>query len=225
MKKAILCAALALAGCGGGGDSAVTPAVTTFPVEAVLTTVATTAGTYGGNYADSTGSYALAISIAPGAAANFGTSPNLSKTYTTSTVLRKNGGIVGTATAVTYFSTGPLALIGIQAGSDVTIPSQRTTLPASATVGTSGPFYTGTQYLGGSTVLTSAATGSWSLEQDTASTAFLCLNTSIAGTLRTTEADCFKINATGAIVGFKAITTTNARSTNLNPVVDTFTFQ
>lgn len=225
MKKySLALVAGVLVGCGGGGSDTA-PTTTTFPVESVLVRVATTAGNYGGNFSDSTGTYNLAISIAPGVDAQFASAAPVSKTFTTSTVLKKNGATMSTSSGTTYFSLNPLSEIGQRIGGDVINISGHTSIPATATVGSSGPFFAGTSSIN-AVFSPSQVTGTWSLEADTASTAFVCLNTRIDGSfVKTTEADCFKVDAAGSIVGFKATTTTNGRSTNANPVIDTFVFQ
>ncbi len=218
--------AIVLAGCGGGGSTTTSSSALSFPVEATILKVVTSAATYSGNFNDSTGSYALSVSIAPAGLAQFTSTSPSSRTYTTTTVLRKNGAISTTATSTTYFTTGPLAFIGIRSGNDPTEVKQKTALPASAQVGTAGAFFSGTRYPGNQTLFTDQVNSTWSLEPDSATTAFLCITTSYAGSfVQESESDCFRIDTAGSILGFKATTTTNARSTNTNRVIDTFTFQ
>jgi hypothetical protein len=220
-NKIAAAAAILLVGCGGGGGgpSVVEPVISTasFPVDATFSTLATTVNQFTVSGRDSAGNtLELSVSAMPGpdkAHQFISTVPR--KTYTQTSVLRKNGVIASTSTQEVYFSTAPFAVWGIVAdGRTVLRQDFQGTLPAAAKVGDVGALYSaigirtednyledpGTVHLG----ITNTAT--WSIEADTASTAWLCMHTSAKRPYSTSiigEDDCFRIDATGSISGFK----------------------
>jgi hypothetical protein len=109
-----------------------------------------------------------------------------------------------------YYSPAPLTFVGVavnpEANSCCDLPTQATPLPSTATVGSSGPLYTLAQNANFDYQLT---TVSWSLEPDTAQTAWLCQRFDFRGSwipdaiVIETEKHCLKISDAGAILQFK----------------------
>lgn len=201
-----------IGGCGGGGgvgSTAVTSgpvAQISFPIEATFTTLATSGSSYNVSASDSQGNvYTLAFTITPGPTKTFFNVPRL--TYMESATLKKNGILVNTTSSEVYFSGSPFTVWGAWSGTnDVLKVTQQGVLPATATVGASGPFFSGTKAIGNFTLNTVSETATWSLEADTSSTAWLCINTSTAAGLTTSAgvaSECFRVNGSGSVVGFK----------------------
>lgn len=195
-----------LQACGGGGADTPTAPAATFPVEAVYATLATTSASYSASYTDATGVYTLGLVLTPGPSKKFTASSAASPTFMATATLRKNGGFASSSSSETFFTLSPATVVGEIEGTDYIEIKTRTLLPATATVGASGPFYTSVIHIG-NTVLTSGdQVVTWSLEADTQSTAFLCLNT-FTLPANIAESSCFKIDTAGKIFGFKATAT------------------
>jgi hypothetical protein len=77
-----------------------------------------------------------------------------------------------------------------------------------ATVGSSGPLASGYEAGVDPATANSISNGAsqtitWSLESDTATTAWLCINTMTQTTPVAMEKDCARINESGIVLGFK----------------------
>ncbi len=190
-----------------------------FPVEAVFTTLASIASTYSASATDAAGNgFLLSVVRLPGPEK---TDPLIYalplKTYTQSNTLRKNGNIASTKNIEEFYSTAPLYLFGnlnnIGGSSNVMKVTTQLPLPSISRVGASGVIYRGRNYINSSTAVFDTWYAMWSLETDSATTAWLCLNIAVtpasgaAGS--TAETDCFRIDQAGNISGFKSDITEN----------------
>jgi hypothetical protein len=215
LRVLTLAAAAFLAACGGGGGGGGGPvaAPVTFNLDAAVANALVTGFATGTLTATDTSgnTYTASETVQPAADGTFeGTILKQSKNTVTAT---KNGAFAGNATSNGFFSVNPLTIKG-STHSDGTyaVASQQTALPTAATVGQTGAFYNSTNYASSSkTSVVSTAVATWSLEADTANTAFACINTStsFSNGSRSAEADCYKINAAGQIIGGKVTLTIN----------------
>jgi hypothetical protein len=211
----ISAAALALTACGGGSNNTTTPSATLFPVESVIANLYSTAQTFSAtfNYTDNAGAahtQTIAWSYAPGTSTLFEGSM---RATTTQTQTITTDGVLGTpSTGITYYSTGPLKTYGwtCNDGSCYGVQNTAVTLPASsAVVGTIGTAGNATDYTSSAkTTVKSTSIDTASLNTDTATTAWLCLDsvtqdTGVIGTRSFSE--CYKIDTAGAIHGAKLI--------------------
>jgi hypothetical protein len=210
----------ALAGCGGGGGggggaqpTAAVAATPNFPVEATFTSLVSTSSSFSTSATDASGnSYALTVTLTPGPdKLNTLIYPSSRKTYSQASILKKNGVTASTSTSDIYYSVAPFLIWGNLNGSNNTmLVKKQTLLPATAKVGMTGAFYSGSNYKNNSTLFPDQQNVTWSLEADTSTTAWLCLNTTITPALAVSpsatsiEADCFRIDQTGAVSGFKS---------------------
>jgi hypothetical protein len=123
-------------------------------------------------------------------------------------VIKKNGVTALTGSATGYFQVGPLTSLGaIAASGNYIVTTASTPLPLSANVGQSGAFATDVAYTSSAkTTIDYHATSTWSLEADTANTAWLCSNETDVFTDASpvyTESDCYKIDPSGNLLGAK----------------------
>lgn len=194
-----------------------------FPVEAVLVSLASTASSYAASATDSAGnSLMLSVGLAPGAEKSeplvYG-EPLL--TFTRSAILRKNGNITSTKHYENFYSANPFYLFGNLNNLYGTSNTMRVTtqlpLPSTGRVGASGVLYKGRNYLSNAALSPDRWFATWSLEADSATTAWLCLGIGVtpASSAAVTEAetDCYLIDQTGNVIGFKADMTENGMVT------------
>ena len=190
-----------------------------FPVEAVFTSLASTASTYTASATDAAGNnFLLSVDRIPGPDK---TDPLIYaaplKTYSLSNILRKNGTITATKNFEDFYSVAPFSFFGslnnLYGSSNNMKVTTQLPLPATSRVGTSGVLYKGRNYINKVTSSFDTWYALWSLEADSATTAWLCLNIEItpanATVVSTAEGDCFRINQAGDITGFKADVTEN----------------
>lgn len=230
MKKILIALPISLlAACGGGGSSGSTPtptpipSVTTFPVDGAFTNALTKGLSYTMTAKDTANnSYSLTFSYAPGQPkTNTLIYPTALPTTTQTVLISKNGVASGNSSSDTYYSTGPLKLYGYASATFSATQTSQSLLPATATLGSIGSFYTATtnqqipvQFAtsSGTSIVTQSAV--WSLEQNTASLAWLCINTTSTPTSypnnHQTEKDCYQIDAAGNVSGMKIDLTTYA---------------
>lgn len=82
-------------------------------------------------------------------------------------------------------------------------------LPVSASVGSMGPGASSNSYTNATkATLTGTSVTNWSLNPDTASTAWLCADSSsktVSGTSTGTGSECYKIDTSGNILGAKMV--------------------
>jgi len=190
-----------------------------FPVEAVLASLASTASTFTASATDAAGNnFLLSVGRTPGPDK---TDPLIYaaslKTYSQSNTLRKNGNVTATKNFESFYSVSPFYLFGslnnmYGSNNNMKVTTQLP-LPVTSRVGASGVFYKGKNYINNSTLTPDVWNAMWSLEADSTTTAWLCINTAITpanGTTATSvESDCFRINQLGDISGFKADITEN----------------
>ncbi len=210
-----------LGGCGGGNGGQSTPSIVTstdsFPIEATFVSLSSTSNVFSASGSDSSGNtYQVTYSISPAADKIVSQlSANPLKVYVSNTQVKKNGLTASVVSSENYFTLSPLILYGsyTSATNDWFQTKVYTVLPATAKVGSSGGFYSGSVYYNASKILPEPASATWSLEADTATTAWLCLNRSITNYVDTTsDSICFKIDKFGVISSFK-LSTTNSGST------------
>jgi len=155
--------------------------------------------------------YTLTYSFTPGPSSTFEGVP--AKTASTSTLIKANGVVISTGSAVSYFNVSPYRPLGVIYGTGeyvVLVPTAQ--LPVTAMVGQSGAVSTSTEYANSTKAsVISHSTTTWSLEADTASTAWFCMNETIiytdGVTPNFTEADCYKTDVNGNVLGVKATIT------------------
>ena len=199
-----------LAACGGGGGDAPTGPVTStlsFPLDAAYTKAMTTGVSLNGTAVDGADTYTMSLSIAPAADEVF--EGAVSKKAIQSLTMKKNGSVLVATTISNYFSINPYTTKG-GIYSDGTYAVQTSTtgnFPTAAKVGDSGTLGTLTLYTNASKTTVQATTQStWTLEADTASTAFGCANSVIrdaTGTQTGTAAGCTKIDTNGNALGMR----------------------
>lgn len=212
-----LTAAFALAGCGGGGSgsddstadqgqSGNAQATSEFPVDAAVANFFSTNARYTASASDTEGNnFSLIYSITPGpnaASSEFG--DEAQQTAVEEASLSINGAEPFVTRSMHYFTSAPYKLAGIlDNDGEVFQVSESGTLPESAKVGASGILATGNVEYEGSSY---QQTINWSLENDTAVTAWLCFG--IAGTdtdgSAFAEKNCVRIDRTGTASGFKS---------------------
>ncbi len=193
-----------------------------FPVDAVFTYLASTATAsppYTASATDAAGNIlSLSVSLAPGPDKTDPLIyPALLKTYTQTNILKKNGSVISTNNFEVFYSVAPFSIYGnlnnMYGSSNNMKVSTLLQLPTTSRVGSSGVFYKGRNYINKATLNPDTWYATWSVEADSATTAWLCLNTEItpanATAVSTAEIDCFRINQAGNITGFKADITEN----------------
>jgi hypothetical protein len=208
----LISAAVVLAACGGGGDGGgtVTPPAVTFNADAAFASALTSgfsvSGLTGMN-AGSTVPFTASLVFAPAPDAVF--EGALRKSATQTATLAAPGIATQTSTAQLFFSTGPARLVGSTSSDGYIVYTSRGALPTAGTVGQSGAFADGVIFTSAAKTATSGTENiQWSIEADTATTAFACLNQVVTiSAEQVTERDCFKIDSAGTILGAKIILT------------------
>lgn len=204
-----------LTGCGGGGDAG-TVSVATFPLDSAAQSFLTSSHNFTANYTDPTNGdlYTLAYGFTPGNDSSF--EGQTAKTANFTLSLNKNGSPFTTTSEIIYFQIGPVKSLGVTLGTgEYIVTANQVALPASGKVGDIGNLDTKTFYTN-NTKSTSTATevDTWSLQADTATTAYLCANSSISYTvgINVSGSECYKINTSGAILGNKVTIAINGKS-------------
>ena len=213
--KTTLAAALSaviLSACGGGGsDAVVAPAApvaaTTFPLDTAYTQVATKGISLSGTAVDGVDTWTMAFSVAPAADQTF--EGATAKKSVSSITIKKNGATVISSGGESFFTINPFIVKGLKLNDGTygvqTVPSGA--LSNAAKVGDSGSLGTTTAYsnsLKSSVLFTQE--GTWTLEPDTATTAFGCGNftaKNTAGAVITTTSNCYKLDTNGTVSGLR----------------------
>ena len=201
-----------LAACGGGGGDSPSPtgpvaSTLTFPLDAAYTKAMTTGVTLNGTAVDGADTYTMTIAIAPAADEVF--EGVVSKKSIQSLTMKKNGAVLGADNISSYYSINPFTTKGAiySSGTYAVQTSNAGFFPTAAKVGDSGTLGTLTLYTSPSkTTVQTTTQSTWTLEADTASTAFGCANMVIknaAGTQTGTGAGCYKIDTNGNALGMK----------------------
>ena len=203
--SAILLVTASLVACGGGGGGT-TAVIPTYSADAATTKLLAAGGTFTATAVSGSDTYTLSLSTTPDADATFGGTTR--KKSTQSLTIKKNGVLAGVSTYDSYYSVNPLVsygavfsdgTYGVSTGSYVT--------PTAAKVGDSGA--AGTQVIYTNSTLASilsTQTSTWTMEADTATTAFYCLNSVIknASNIQTsTGSTCFKIDSGNNAIGLR----------------------
>lgn len=203
MKKLaiVMILAGALVACGGGGSNDSGTSALVFNADAAFALSLTNGVSLTGLVGNDAGrAFTASFAFAPAADTVFA---GVLRKRSAQTVSLSTPGITTQTTVAQFFyTTGPAKLIGsTQTGSYIEYVS-RGNLPVAGNVGQSGAFADAAIFTS-STKLTQVGTVaiSWSIEADTATTAFACLTSVTSGSAQTTEKDCFKINSAGAILG------------------------
>ena len=204
--------AVVLSACGGGGsDAVVAPAApaaaTTFPLDTAYTQVSTTGISLSGTAVDGIDTWTMALSVTPAADETF--EGATAKKSVQSVTFKKNGATVVSSGGESFFTIAPFRVKGLKLN-DGTYGVQTVAggaLSNAAKVGDSGPFGLTTVYSNSSkssVLFTQEAT--WTLEADTATTAYGCNNITAkntAGVVISTTSGCYKVDTTGTVTGLK----------------------
>lgn len=200
-----------LAACGGGGSDAPTGPVTStlsFPLDAAYTKGMTTGVSLNGTAVDGADTYTMSLSITPAADEVFEGVP--SKKSSGSLTMKKNGAVLVADTISYYYNINPFTQTGATYSSDgsyAVLTNNTGNYPTAAKVGDAGTIGTLTVYTSASkTTVKTTTQNTWTLEADTATTAFGCTNSVIrdaAGTQTGTAAGCTKIDTNGNALGMK----------------------
>ncbi len=200
-----------LTACGGGGDSTpttpATSAATTFPLDAAYTKAVTNGVSLNGTAVDGADTWTMTVSLTPASDEAF--EGVVRKKALSSLTLKKNG-VVLTATNIQgYYSLNPFASQGARY-SDGTYGVQTSTtgsFAVAAKVGDSGGLGVLTLYTNASkTSIQGTTESTWTLEADTATTAFGCVNSIVknaAGAQTGTASGCYKIDTNGNALGMR----------------------
>lgn len=183
-----------LHGCRSGSDSS---QVTVFPVDRVITELATFGGQFGGT--THTGSTGIRETIS----VNY--TPVFSGQFTRQTTLAQNGVTLNTSTSTIDFLSSPFTVTGwrVKGWSDVAI-SQSVSLPVSANIGDRSAITFGSIV---NDVNGRSVDMEWTLDAHSTTTADLCIGQRTSGDfISTNNIDCFEIDGTGKIMSFKEIT-------------------
>ena len=194
-----------LAACGGGGsDTPSSTASATFPLDAAYTKMFINGVTVNGTAVDGADTYTLALTLTPAADEVF--EGVARKKNITSLTLKKNGAVLTATNIQSYFSVNPFAQHGARY-SDGTYGVMKNSgnFSSAARVGDGGALGILTTYTDSSrTRVVNTVESTWTLEADTATTAFGCTNSVLrdaAGTLTGTQSGCFKIDTSGNALG------------------------
>lgn len=207
-----LVAALAACGGGGNGDAPLpTASVASFPVQALYTKTLSTASSVTIAASDSSGTYTVTTSSTPSNDAVFeGDTRNVSLITVT---MKQGSTLLNTASYLSYYGLNPHRTYGsLNTDGEYTVNSATGSMPVTAKVGDTWSGYISTIYSNSSksTVLRNETTN-WSLESDTATTAFMCANTIRSGT-SDTGSSCRKIDNEGNILGYRITLYLNGQS-------------
>mgnify|MGYP001150981721 FL=1 len=175
---------LLLSACGGGGGSSgtgntpITPSIakTQYPIEAAITSLNTSSFSKSLRYTDTKGViYSIDFSSVPSGDTSF--NGKAAKTATQTMALKVNGVAAGTSIHTFYFQINPFKVLGYaENGGSYVVAANQVALPTSSPVGSSGKFYTLTEYASNlSSLPVSTTVAHWSLEADTSSTAYFCI--------------------------------------------------
>jgi hypothetical protein len=217
MKKFLVLSCFTfLAACGGGGDGG-----STTPVGPSASTSAFALDTAASKFFTEARSFSLNGQV-DGRNLNITLAyqPQLDETFEgqasrvnlNTLTIRENNSVILTDTVKRYFSVNPFLLRGATLtgdpdGQNYFVVQTSSVLPASANVGSTGPLAQGRFFTdSSSTTQRGSEVVTYSLEADTASTAFFCLNSTTRdefNTILVTESQCAKITPEGNILGLK----------------------
>ncbi len=231
-QLACLFATTLVAACGGGSDDdvAATPASTpdatvastqVFPVDKAITVFQQNAQLFTLSAVVGADTYTLDVTQTPGESKPFNGGAESVSTTMINANIKKNGVDFKLARSEVYFKTGnylQVGKVGVSSGLlTVTNPSSPIYMPLNATVGQSAALSSATLYEEANSrepLVWGSETASWELRADTALTAWLCFKTETTPLAEAaySETDCYKIDATGAVLG-QSVTLTNGTQT------------
>lgn len=202
-----------LAACGGGGGdstptaTATTTTTTTFPLDAAYTKAVTNGVSLSGTAVDGADTWTMTVSLTPASDEAF--EGVVRKKAIQSLTIKKNGTVLTATNIQSYYSLNPFATQGARY-SDGTYAVQTSTtgsFAVAAKVGDSGGLGVLTLYANANKTSAQGTTEStWTLEADTATTAFGCVNSIVknaAGAQTGTAAGCYKIDTNGNALGMR----------------------
>ncbi|MDD5175229.1 MAG: hypothetical protein PHQ05_02235 [Sterolibacterium sp.] len=225
MNRFLIAASVAvvasLIGCGGGGGggtaapAAPAASTATFPFAGAVSSFAQTghdynlAAAYGGD------TYAVQISYKPASQATF--EGHAVSTMSESAIIRKNSVVAESSTGTSYFEVSPYKAWGyIASDGSYDVHSAQQVLPSSVTVGQSGALDNVTTYKSSAKTSTnSTSVRTWSIEADTATTAWGCFNETITYTSNSSKAtasQCYKVDQSGNVSALKVTFFINGQS-------------
>ena len=215
MKKLALCGvvALSLSACAGGMNGGTTGTgnqntiVTQYPVEAAMLNIYTKARSHSlvASVSDQTAS--ADITVTP--KGNMVFNNKQVQAAEVNTINKVNNQITNQSVAINYFTANPLVFHGYTDNSGkYSLATQNTTIPKTATVGSSNQLIAEDVYADRSmSKKIGSYKQSWSLVRDTNNTAWFCVDTSanllVASDPNGTSSECYKINARGDILDSK----------------------
>ena len=130
--------------------------------------------------------------------------------------LKKNSVTQATSSQVSYFQIGPVKTLGATLGTgEYIVAANQIAFPVSGVVCDLGSLGSSTSYTSASKSSTYATTvNTWELQPDTATTAYLCINSATRYKNGTTlnGSECYKINSSGAVLGNKLTLSVGGKS-------------
>lgn len=202
--------AVFLSACGGGGGGDVSPspvALSTFPLDTAYTQVATAGISLNGTAIDGADTWTMSLSVTPAADETF--EGATAKKSVQSLTIKKNGATVVSSSGESFFNIGPFKPKGLKLndGSYGVQTVASGVLSNVAKVGDTGSLGVTTLYSNSSkSSVLFTQEGTWTLEADTATTAYGCSNITVkntSGAVITTTSGCYKIDTNGTVKGLK----------------------
>lgn len=201
------CVIASLTACGGGGGSTSNNTPTTFAVDTAYTQAATSGISLNGTAVDGADTWTMAMSVTPAADETF--EGATAKKSVVSITIKKNGATVLSSGGESFFSINPFKTKGLKLNDGhygvATVAGGA--MSNAAIIGNNGSLGTVTVYASASkSTVSFTQEATWTLEEDTATTAYACTNTTAkdtAGALPTTTSVCYKIDANGTVKGMK----------------------
>ena len=200
-------------GNGGSGSGGSSP--TSFPLASAFSALSQTNHSYNLSALSGADNYTMEISDTPGTQQLF--EGHLSSTLVQLLIMKKNGVVVSTGSSTSYFDVSPFMGWGsISGDGSYEVTSGQQPLPSSATVGQSGALETDTTYTSSAKILISSyGLVTWSLESDTATSAWACINSTTAFTNNApavSGAQCYRVDQTGNISAMKVTVYDNGKA-------------
>jgi hypothetical protein len=200
---ALLIALPLLTSCGGGSSSS-----TVFPIDAAASAFYGSSRTFSVSNNDTADTYTITYNLTPGADMVF--ESVTARTLTYAATLEENGIPVEASGGTDYFQTSPYRYLGtLYNDNTYEVAANQAALPATASIGNSGAFYTSTTYTDSSkSTIEDTSVVRWSLEDDPSSRsrANFCVSnatTFVDGSDPLTTSTCLQIDESGSILGIR----------------------
>lgn len=206
-STALSISALLVACGGGGGDSGPITSNAQFSLDAAMTKAMTSNLTLTGTAIDGADTWSISLSVAPASDATF--EGIIRKQASQSLTIKKNNTTVGVSSYTQFFSANPFIDYGaiFSDGTYGVMTLHSGNLPATAMVGSSGPLGTLTLYSNATKAsIVNTEQTTWSLEADTATTAWGCTNSVVrdaSNQVTGTGAGCFKIDTSSNVLAMR----------------------